>query len=81
MVSSESLDGITAGTDVEIVRVTGRAQVSSFLAASGMESGTLVTVIASGSGGILVSGPGGEVHLDAGTAATVVVQARGRHGG
>lgn len=70
----ESLAVVPPGTSAEVVAVTAGAQATSFLEASGIHPGEVITVIASGGEGVLVSGAKGEIHLDRATATAVTVR-------
>ena len=71
---AESLSQVPAGTRVEVVAVAAGSKAAGFFSASGLQPGSEITVAATGEDGVLVVGSKGEVHLDAATCASVLVQ-------
>jgi DtxR family Mn-dependent transcriptional regulator len=67
------LTGVPAGGRVEVAAVAAAATAAGFLAASGVEPGTGASIEATGPGGVLIATDRGEVHLDAATAASILV--------
>lgn len=76
-----SLALIRAGIGAEVVAISAGREAVGFLAANGIEPGEHLTVVATGSEGVLVRTPRSEVHLDRSTAETVVVRAGGGSAG
>ena len=69
------LNELGVGSQAEVTAVAGTDSVTRFLAAEGIAGGEKVSVLASGSSGILVEHKGGCVHLDPRVAGAVQVKA------
>ncbi|MBU1227754.1 MAG: metal-dependent transcriptional regulator [Actinobacteria bacterium] len=75
--SAHSLDSLPAGRGAEVIAVSAGREAAGFLTASGVRPGGVVTVVATGGEGVLVRTDRGELHLDAATAALVLVRVIG----
>jgi len=71
---AETLSSIPAGAAAEVIAVTAGRETVRFLAVSGVGPGDTVTVIATGAQGVLLGTARGELHLDTGAAASVLVR-------
>ena len=65
---------VSVGVGAEVTSITATGRILDFLKAEGITAGTVVTVIASGTSGVLAATDGGDVHLDSTVAATVSVR-------
>lgn len=70
------LSQIDPGEPAEVVAINATEPVRRFLAAEGVATGVELQVVARGAKGMLVSFPGGEVHLDLAAAGSVEVLPR-----
>jgi DtxR family Mn-dependent transcriptional regulator len=76
----EPLSRIPTGIEAEVSALDASGPAAGFLAGSGMAPGAVITVRAVGPGGLLVETEAGPAHLDAETAASILVQRRMQSG-
>jgi DtxR family Mn-dependent transcriptional regulator len=68
------LADLSVGVGAEVTSIIATGRTLEFLKAEGITAGTVVTVVASGTSGVLATTDAGDFHLDSTVAATVAVR-------